>query len=63
MNKRVGFHTLRLTFATQTLEKGVNIRVLQKLLGHADVKATEIYTHVMDKGTEALPNLLDGLSC
>ena len=63
MNKRVGCHTLHHSFATHTLEKGVNIRVLQKLLGHADVKATEIYSHVMDKGTEALPKLLDGLSC
>ena len=45
------------------LEKGVNIRVVQDLLGHADVKTTEIYTHVMDKSTDALPNLLDSLKC
>ncbi|HEB51407.1 MAG TPA: integron integrase [Desulfobulbus sp.] len=59
ITKRVGCHTLRHSFATHMLEKGVNIRRLQELLGHADVKTTEIYTHVMKKDLDSLPNLLD----
>lgn len=43
--KRISPHTLRHSFATRLLEKGENIRVLQKLLGHKDVKTTEIVAH------------------
>ncbi len=63
IQKRVSCHTLRHSFATHMLEKGVNIRILQELLGHSDVKTTKIYTHVMDKSTDSLPNLLDSLTC
>jgi integron integrase len=47
LDKKVGCQTLRHSFATHRLEHRVNIRVLQALLGHADVKTTEMYTHVM----------------
>jgi integron integrase len=59
--KRVGCHTFRHSFATHLLENGVNIRVVQELMGHADVKTTEIYTHVMDKNLTAVASPLDNL--
>jgi site-specific recombinase XerD len=41
---------------------GTNIRVVQKLMGHADVKTTEIYTHVMSKDMDAVKSPLDTLN-
>jgi integron integrase len=62
VDKRVTCHTLRHSFATHMLEHGTNIRMLQQLLGHADVTTTEIYTHVMNKDIERLISPLDRLS-
>lgn len=59
IDKKVGCHTLRHSFATHMLESGVNIRILQDLLGHADVKTTEIYTHVMSRDIRNLQSPLD----
>jgi len=61
IHKRVSCHTFRHSFATHLLENGVNIRVVQELMGHADVKTTEIYTHVMQKDLSAVSSPLDRL--
>ena len=61
IDKRVTCHTLRHSFATTMLENGITIRMLQELMGHADVKTTERYTHVMDKDISRLTSPLDGL--
>ncbi len=56
--KRASCHTLRHSFATHVLESGVNIRVLQELLGHADVSTTEIYTHVLKQNISSVKSPL-----
>jgi len=61
ISKKMSTHTLRHSFATHLLEAGTNIRVVQKLMGHADVKTTEIYTHVLQQNLQAVVSPLERL--
>lgn len=62
LKKKVTLHSLRHSFATHLLEKGVDIRYIQILLGHNSSKTTEIYTHITHKGWEKIQSPLDNLS-
>lgn len=59
ISKRATCHTFRHSFATHMLENKVNIRMVQELMGHANVKTTEIYTQVMEKDILAVDSPLD----
>ena len=59
INKQASCHTFRHSFATRLLELNYDIRTVQTILGHADVKTTEIYTHVLGKGALAVTSPLD----
>lgn len=59
--KRVSTHVFRHSFAIHLLEDGANIRLVQTMLGHKDVKTTEMYTHVISKSLSGLQSPLESL--
>lgn len=61
INKNISFHTLRHSFATHLLEKGVNIKLIQKFLGHSSIKTTMIYLHIANVEPGSITSPLDDL--
>lgn len=61
VNKNVGIHSLRHSFATHLLENGTDVRFIQELLGHKDIRTTLLYTNVSDKSIRNIKSPLDSM--
>lgn len=61
INKKVGVHTLRHSYGTHLIEQGTDIRFVQELLGHQNLKTTLAYTHLSDATKRKIKSPLDNL--
>ena len=61
INKKIGVHSLRHSYATHLIEQGTDIRFVQELLGHKDIKTTMIYTQLTDQTKRKIKSPLDNL--
>ena len=59
INKKIGIHSLRHSYATHLMEQGTSINLIQQLLGHNDIKTTQVYTHVSDSNILNVKSPLD----
>jgi integrase/recombinase XerD len=61
IRKNASVHSLRHTFATHAIEDGIDIRLVQEILGHADIKTTELYTHITNTSILSIQSPIDKL--
>jgi site-specific recombinase XerD len=59
--RQVSLHTLRHSYATHLLEAGVNIRAIQRYMGHTNLETTMVYLHLTQKGQEDAYHLIDAV--
>ena len=61
INKNISFHTLRHSFATHLLEKGLNLRLIQQFMGHTSLKTTSLYLHIANVNPGTITSPLDSM--